>query len=157
MKLKTFTKCSDLDIMSKLKQGMKIMGLRWEKGRDDPIKVIYRIDFDPVFFGYSGNWTLRCHSRTINKEAKIGEHDNLTEYVYINTKCLHKYKFPSQLVIDHNKEKELANFLPKPTTNKTYDPFTLSTEHLQSSPFRESEKGKGKTIQFGNKGRRGKR
>jgi len=79
------------DICSILEQGDSFYGERIAGGK--PVMALYTIVFKPVFFDYSKGWTCRCTTRSLNEVLKLGDNFQLTEFIYINNKCMHKYLF----------------------------------------------------------------
>ena len=100
---------NDINFISSLKKEDRIKGYRMVNGEEK--ELTYIIDYDPVFFPHGGNWTLRCHSRSVNHLVGLSEHTNLTEYVYINPTNLARFKFPMNLVMAFERKKSISNFI----------------------------------------------
>lgn len=73
--------------------------------------VKYTIGFRPKFFEYSGNWTIRVHSRNLNKQIGLDKDDNLSEFIYINKQNIHRFLFPSTLVSKFIRDKQLTEII----------------------------------------------
>lgn len=96
--------CNDPDICSRLKQGDTIFYRKTiESGTWKWIR--YTLTYNPRFFSFSENWSLRVHTGCLKKET--GQ-NVFQEYAYVNREVMHKYLFHSHLVHQVNKENDEA-------------------------------------------------
>lgn len=103
--------CNDPDICSRLKQGDTIFyrklitSAKERKGFPEYKWVRYTLTYNPRFFSFSENWSLRVHTGCLKKET--GQ-NVFQEYAYVNREVMHKYLFHSHLVHQVNKENDEA-------------------------------------------------
>lgn len=87
-----YSRTSDPNVISVLERGDIFLGTRryLSKGEWKEKQFKYRVLYPGVYFGHSGNWTIRCKGRFAKK---LREEFEVVEHIVVNHECVSKYRF----------------------------------------------------------------